>query len=134
MAENLNEPTVEGKMNGSVVVLTLKYDEGALNNQAERENLPSKVRKKYLEMVGTRTTPASCVLVIDASEAGTPLNRAIFDLRQEVQKHKGKLFCAQYPKAYWQGLIASQLLRLPDLSFEADEQAALSKARAGGTP
>ena len=119
--------TVEGELDSSskIPVLTLRYVPAHLRDPNVHEVLREKLVDRYnklLDEQGTDRHP-SCVVVMDADTAGSPLIRALYELYKTVTAKGGRLGVVQFPIDYIPSLSALGMLRLDDfkLSGERDE-------------
>lgn len=135
MAEELK---VESKVRDRVIVLSIGYGAELIFAEKARERVRDALREHYRSKLGDekqkqqgqedKVITSSCVVVITADTAGSPLVRALFDLWEEVTRGgrgPGQLICASYPDDYIVSLTALGLPTLPGFRLAKDEEEAI---------
>jgi hypothetical protein len=125
-----NQLSVEGKVVDGVAVLTIDYGfEQMLRQEAATEISVKLIEEYKKQMQDPQTTMRSCVVVIKAETAGSPLVRALFELYKEVNAGTGQVVVASFPADYIDSLTFLGLTDLDGFETARDETAALAQLR-----
>ena len=107
-----------------VVVLEVSYGLEMALQEAAGESLTRELLDAYeiTRQDGQIENP-SCLVVLVATTAGSPLLRALFELYQRVQSERGELICVDFPTDYLASLTSLGLTELRGfrLSHSRDE-------------
>jgi len=76
---------------------------------------------------GSSDQGRSCILIIVAKTAGSPIVRAVFELYKVVTDAGGELMVVDYPSAYSESLTGLGILALPGFSLAPNLEDAMSR-------
>ena len=124
MAEDLQvESTIEDK----VVVLKVRYGPELMLSRRAHETLSAELVKRY-EAESAKDDSVktnSCIIIIEADTAGSPLVRALFELYKTVYAGSGQVICVGFPPDYIDSLTTLGLTGLPGFSLANNKEEGL---------
>ena len=122
------ELEVIGEVEQGVIILTIRYGPELVFARGAVENMRDSLVDRYSQMLQDPDLKdeRSCVVVIDADTAGSPLVRALFELYKVVTRANGKLVVGCYPEHYIESLSALLLPALGGFSLAASRTDALN--------
>ena len=123
---------VSGEIDTSVdsdglIVLNVRYSPQLMFQAEAFQLLSSELVNEYNKMIAQDPKSTSSVVVINASAAGSPLDKALFELYKEVEARSGQIIVVGYPADYTVGLNALGLPTLPGFSLANSRDEALSR-------
>jgi hypothetical protein len=88
-----------------ILVLTVTYGPELMFQEATYEHLSARLSHAYDEGIkdgfrNGKVKTRSCIVSIEATTAGSPLVRALFDLWEKVTAAGGQVVCAKFPVSY----------------------------------
>ena len=121
---------VKSEVKDKVIVLTLKYDRENIKELEFRENLRKEIEESYSYERKKSGAGPSCVVQIDSNIVSSVVNKALYALWKLVAEQlRGKVFCVNYPREYYDGLTALGFLGLKGF-FELDDiKSAIEQAK-----
>jgi hypothetical protein len=123
-----SELSVTGTVEDGAVVLNVIYDHEHMFHPEASSKLSNMLIQEYLSKCDSRgVITNSCVVVIHADTAGSPLVRSLFELYKVVKQAGGEVICANYPPDYLAGIATLGLPDLPGFILVPDKRAALKK-------
>jgi len=122
--------TVKAEITQGIVVATVGYGLEQMLQEGAAKELSRRLLEEYQRQMdeakkaGTART-GSCVVVIKAETAGSPLVRALFELYKAVTAEGGQVICVGYPSDYIDSLTELGLPSLHGFSLAASQEAAI---------
>lgn len=101
----------EAAVRGETVEIIASYRDDAIIDAGFDEPFRRQLLETY-EAFAKKESKRDCILSLEATVAGSPVDKAIFKLYQVVNAKSGILICANYPPNYVRGLTD---LGLPSL-------------------
>ena len=126
MAEDLKVTTA---LEQGVVVLTVSYGPELMLTNTASKKLSEELVGAYQKETGKNgsANTGSCVVIIEAQTAGSPLVRALFELYKTVSADGGQVICIGFPSDYIDSLTTLGLTALPGFTLAGKKEEALSK-------
>ncbi len=126
MAEDL---TVISTIEDKVVILVVRYGPELMLSLTAHETLSAKLVKAYEEESAKDASVKtnSCIVMIEAETAGSPIVRALFELYKTVYAGSGQVICVGYPQDYIDSLTTLGLTGLAGFSLANTKQEALGR-------
>ena len=126
----MKDLTVAATWDGDVPVLTVDYSADQMFLPRSAQTLSERLVTVYRDHISGKSAPKSCIIVIAADTAGSPLVRALFELYKVVKADDGQLYCVSYPDAYIDSLTSLGLTVLPGFYLCTSMTEALAKVKA----
>lgn len=123
------QPTVTSAVDRGVVMLQVSYGPELLLSQGASTVLSDELVNTYKQAADSNAALAtrSCVVVIKAETAGSPLVRALFELYRTVYAGGGQVICVDFPSDYIDSLTTLGLTTLPGFSLAGNKDEAISR-------
>ncbi len=126
---------IEYEFKRGVPVITVGYGPEQMLKIDVAKDLSTRMIETYDELTGQRgIETGSCVVVITAETAGSPLVRALFELYKLVFAKGGQVICVGFPADYIQALITIGMPALEGFSLGSDEEQAVAALVTTGRP
>lgn len=124
-----DKPTVTATSDRGVVVLQVSYGPELMLAQSASTVLSEELVNTYKQEANQSTAlvTQSCVVVIEAETAGSPLVRALFELYRTVYAGGGQVICVHFPSDYIDSLTTLGLTTLPGFSLAGSKEEAISR-------
>jgi hypothetical protein len=124
-----DKPAVTATPDRGVVLLQVSYGPELMLAQGTSTVLSEELVKTYKQAADQNTAlvTTSCVVVIKAETAGSPLVRALFELYRTVYASGGQVICVDFPSDYIDSLTTLGLTALPGFSLAGSEDEAISR-------
>ncbi len=106
-------------------VLTVRYSAGEMFRMATAKELTSSLIGGYEERLTEKPPIRSCIVVIESETAGSPLDRALFELYKRVVAEGQELFCVNYPADYIHSLTSLGLPSLKGFVLKSSRETAI---------
>jgi hypothetical protein len=124
-----NEPTqwFDHQIDDGVLILSIK-----LSEEGEFFDNPDQIVAEVLSAYGAATASVenpSCVVVIEAEIATSPLLRLLYLLYRECQKKRGGLYVCNFPQEDMISLNTLGLTEYPGFHLKPSRQDAVAAAR-----
>jgi hypothetical protein len=109
------ELTVKPNLEQGIVVLKISYGPDQMFQRETAMRLSEQLLSAYTTWIDKEGVEdrKSCITVIEAQTAGSPLVRGLFDLYKAVRRKDGQLICANYPADYLESITTLGLPALP---------------------
>ena len=128
----IENPQVTGRIEQGVIVLTVNYVAGLMFQDNAYSLLSQRLVQEYDTRLKDNPRTRSCVIVIRATTAGSPMVSALFELWEKVTNLGGQVICVGYPTAYIDSLTTVGLLDLHGFSQAGSEREAVSHLAPAG--
>jgi len=123
---------VDAEISRGVVVLKVGYGLEQMLKDGAAKELSKRLLEEYqrkmneeAQKTNDSARTGSCVVVITAETAGSPLVRALFELYKVVTAEGGQVICVGYPSDYIDSLTELGLPSLDGFSLATSQQAAI---------
>jgi hypothetical protein len=118
---------VRDSMDRGIPVLTIRYDADDMFRMESAHELGSQMVAGYEKRLAEEPANRSCIAVIESETAGSPLDRALFDLYKRVVAEKQQLLCVNYPADYIQSLASLGFPSLEGFALKSSKELAVKQ-------
>ena len=119
---------VTGTLEEGIPVLTVSYEPALMFQKGARQTLSEELAGVYNGLREKCDKPA-CVVIIQASTAGSPSIRALLELYKTVSRSGGQILVVDYPQDFRDSLSTLGFRSLPGWSLSATKEEALREIR-----
>ncbi len=110
-----------------IPVLTISYGAGEMFRTESARELTSQMVEGYEKSLAEEPPNRSCIAVIESETAGSPLDRALFELYKRVVAEGQQLLCVNYPAAYIHSLASLGLPTLKGFGLRSSQETAIKE-------
>jgi len=118
---------VRSTIDRGIPVLTIRYGAGEMFRPESAKELTTQMVKGYEDRLKEEPENRSCIAVIESETAGSPLDRALFELYKRVVSEKQQLLCVNYPADYIHSLTSLGLPNLKGFGLKSSKEAAIKE-------
>ncbi len=117
---------IKQEVQQGVPVITVGYGPEQMLKDGAAIELSTRMKEAFEKLAGQKQAQTgSCVVVITAETAGSPLVRALYELYKLVFAKGGQVICVGYPAEYIDSLITIGLPALDGFSLASEEDQAV---------
>lgn len=116
---------VRSTIDRGIPVLTIRYGAGEMFRTESAKELSSLMVEGYEKRLTEEPPNRSCIVVIESETAGSPLDRALFELYKRVVSEGQQLFCVNYPADYIHSLTSLGLPSLKGFVLKSSRETAI---------